>query len=95
MAAKVRPVLVVSTQYQDSDRALISVVPHTTSLRGSVHEIALNVSFLRPGAFLVQAVATYPNAGAIRKLGALKAGAFRTRVRRAAPLARAGILIAT
>ena len=76
MAAKVRPVLVVSTRYQDSDRSLISVVPHTTSLRGSVHEIALHVSFLKPGAFLVQAVATYPNAGAIRKLGALKPEQF-------------------
>ena len=70
MAAKVRPVLVVS------DRSLISVVPHTTSLRGSVHEIALHISFLKPGAFLVQAVATYPNAGAIRKLGALKPEQF-------------------
>jgi len=34
MAAKVRPVLVVSIEYGDLDRALTTVVPHTTSLRG-------------------------------------------------------------
>ena len=76
MAEKVRPVLVVSIQYQDADRALFTVVPHTTSLRGSIHEIAVNVPFLRPGAFLVQGVSTYPNVRAIRKLGALRPGDF-------------------
>lgn len=76
MAAKVRPVLVVSTQFEDSDRALVTVIPHTTSLRGSRHEIAVNVPFLKPGAFLVQGVATYPSVRAIRKLGSLKTNDF-------------------
>jgi hypothetical protein len=39
MAAKVRPVLVVSVEYGDLDRALTTVVPHTTSLRGSRFEV--------------------------------------------------------
>ena len=72
MAEKVRPALVVSTPYQDSDRALLTVIPHTTRLRGSSHEIVARVPFLRPGAFLVQAVATYPNVRAMRKLGTLR-----------------------
>ena len=72
MAEKVRPALVVSVAYGDVDRALITVVPHTTSLRGSQYEIPVNVPFLKAGAFLVQNVATYPNVRAIRKLGALK-----------------------
>ena len=71
MAAKTRPVLVVSTEYGDTDRALITVVPHTTELRGSRFEIAIKCSFLRPGAFLVQGVSSYSNAWAIRKLGTL------------------------
>ena len=72
MAEKVRPVLIVSTDFCDYDRALITVVPHTTSLRGSQFEVAIPVSFLKPGAFLVQNVATYPVVRAIRRLGMLK-----------------------
>lgn len=76
MAEKVRPVLIVSTRFDDTDRALVTVVPHTTSLRGSSHEIAVNVPFLKSGAFLVQGVSTYPSARAIRKLGTLRSDHF-------------------
>jgi mRNA interferase MazF len=34
MVEKVRPALVVSVGFGDLDRAAITVVPHTTSLRG-------------------------------------------------------------
>ena len=76
MAEKVRTVLVVSVPFGDSDRALVTVVPHTTSLRGSVFEVPTTTPFLKPGAFLVQAVSTYPSVRAIRKLGALREGDF-------------------
>lgn len=76
MAEKVRPALVISVAYGDKDRALITVLPHTTSLRGSQYEIAVKVPFLKPGAFLVQNVATYPVVRAIRKLGILKDDQF-------------------
>jgi len=76
MAEKVRPALVVSAGYGDADRALITILPHTTSLRGSQYEIIVNVPFLKAGAFPVQNVATYPNVRAIRKLGALKPDQF-------------------
>ena len=49
MVEKVRPGLVVSTNYGDRDRALITIVPHTTSLRGSEFEITLPVAFLKSG----------------------------------------------
>ena len=71
MAGKVRPALVVSVPYGDLDRALVTIVPHTTSLRGSQFEIRVTPGFLKPGAFLVQNVATYPTVRAIRKLGTL------------------------
>lgn len=77
MAAKVRPTLIMSAGYGDEDRALITVVPHTTSLRGSIYEIKLEVPFLRSGAFLVQNVATYPAVRAIRKLGSLNGNQFQ------------------
>ena len=76
MAAKVRPVLIVSAEYGDLDRALVTIVPHTTSLRGSPHEITIDTGFLKAGAFLVQNVASYPRAQAIRRLGTLKPGHF-------------------
>ena len=76
MAAKVRPALIVSVAYNDLDRALVTVLPHTTSLRGSQYEIPVNVAFLKPAAFVVQNIATYPNVRAIRKLGALKKNEF-------------------
>ena len=72
MTAKTRPVLVVSVEYGDVDRAMVTVVPHTTEIRQSPFEIAARASFLRPGAFLVQGVSTYPKAWAIRKLGRLQ-----------------------
>ena len=71
MTAKVRPVLVVSAPFGDQDRVLITVVPHTTELRGSRYEVSVNAPFLKAGAFLVQGVSTYPAAWAIRKLGVL------------------------
>ena len=72
MTAKTRPVLVVSVEYGDTDRAIVTVVPHTTEVRQSPFEIPIKASFLRTGAFLVQGVATYPKAWAIRKLGVLQ-----------------------
>jgi len=76
MAEKVRPALVISVAFRDADRALITIVPHTTSLRGSQFEIPVSVPFLKAGAFVVQGVSTYPHVRAIRKLGVLKPDQF-------------------
>jgi mRNA interferase MazF len=76
MAEKVRPALVISVAFGDADRALVTIVPHTTSLRGSQFEIPVSVSFLKAGAFMVQGVSTYPHMRAIRKLGVLKPDQF-------------------
>lgn len=73
MAQKVRPVLVLNRPYRDTDRALISVIPHTTSLRGSDLEVAINVPFLQAGAFLVQNPITIPVVKAEKFLGRLTA----------------------
>ncbi len=72
MAEKVRPALILSVIYGDQDRALITVIPHTTTLRGSQYEVAVPVPFLKSGAFLVQNIATYPTVRAVRRLGVLK-----------------------
>ena len=69
--AKVRPCLVVSIPALDRDRALTTLIPHTTSSRGSRFEVNLDVRFLRSGAFDVQNIITIPHAKLIRKLGSL------------------------
>ncbi len=71
MAAKVRPCLVLSVPVTDADRALVTLVPHTTSVRGSRFEVPTNHRFLGAGAFDVQNLITTPLVKLIRKLGKL------------------------
>ena len=73
LAEKVRPARVLSVPADDTDRALVTLVPHTTSLRGSRFEVPVPVRFLRPGAFNVQGLVTVPLARMIRRLGRLNA----------------------
>ena len=69
MVQKAPPALILNRAFKESDRALISVIPHTTSLRGSDLEVPINVPFLKPGAFLVQNPVTVPAVKAERFLG--------------------------
>ncbi|MCI0491037.1 MAG: type II toxin-antitoxin system PemK/MazF family toxin [Blastocatellia bacterium] len=71
MTAKIRPCLVVSIPALDQDRALATVLPRTTSARGSRFEVEIKTRFLRPGVFDVQNLTTIPHAKLIRKLGTL------------------------
>jgi mRNA interferase MazF len=78
MAAKVRPAVVMSIPAADVDRALVTIVPHTTSARGSRFEAAISVPFLRAGVFDAQNLVTIAHAKPIRNLGTLqKIGAWR------------------
>lgn len=70
-AAKVRPCLVISIPALQQDRALATLVPHTTSPRGSRFEVEVKVNFLREGVFDVQNIITIPHAKLLRKLGNL------------------------
>ena len=76
MAAKVRPALVVSVPVEDVDRALVTLVPHTTSLRASRFEVPLRIPFLQPGGFDAQSLVTIPHAKLLRRLGPLTAAQF-------------------
>jgi mRNA interferase MazF len=71
LAAKVRPCVVLSVPTDDDDRSLVTVVPHTTTLRGSRFEVAAAVRFLKPGAFDAQSIVTIPTVRLIRPLGVL------------------------
>jgi mRNA interferase MazF len=63
--------LVVSVPPGDKDRVLFSVVPHTTTLRGSLFEVSIPKPFLKAGAFLIQGLTPIGSHQAIRRLGKL------------------------
>ncbi|HEY9874895.1 MAG TPA: type II toxin-antitoxin system PemK/MazF family toxin [Candidatus Obscuribacterales bacterium] len=69
--AKVRPCLVISIPALDQDRALATLIPHTTSPRGSRFEVQVKAKFLREGVFDVQNIITIPHAKLLRKMGSL------------------------
>jgi mRNA interferase MazF len=72
MVAKVRPCLVLSIPAVDAnDRVLATLVPHTTSIRGSRFEVATKMRFLKKGAFDAQNLVTIPTVKLIRRLGRL------------------------
>jgi mRNA interferase MazF len=71
MVAKVRPALIISVPATDIDRALATIVPHTTSVRGSRFEAAISVPFLKRGAFDAQNLITIPHVKLLRVLGRL------------------------
>ena len=71
MTAKIRPCVVISAPIGDTERALITLVPHTTSTRGTQFEANAQVQFLRAGAFDAQGLITVPVTLAIRRLGTL------------------------
>lgn len=77
LAAKIRPCLVVSIPATGpNDRALVTLVAHTTSPRGSAFEVAIPVRFLKRGVFDAQNLVTVPHAKLVRRLGGLSAEHF-------------------
>lgn len=71
MAAKVRPFLILSISPQPHDRALVTVVPHTTSIQATDFEVAVQAPFLKAEVFDAQQVITVSRARLVKRLGDL------------------------
>jgi len=71
MAAKVRPALLLTGNPADAELDLVTVLLHTTSLRGNRWELSIPKSFLKPGAFHLQQVQSVPTVRLERRLGIL------------------------
>jgi mRNA interferase MazF len=65
--------MVLSIKPLDTDRALVSLIPHTTSPRGTRFELDLTLTYLKSGVFDAQNPVTAPLAKLIRRLGSLAA----------------------
>ena len=78
LAAKFRPVVIVSRHDRDPPRALVVYVPITTQHRGSAYEVVLpKVRFLQYGsAANVQGIGSLPTARLGRRIGVLPAEAM-------------------
>jgi mRNA interferase MazF len=68
LAGKVRPAMVVSAPIKDADYALVTVVPHTTSARGSQYELDMPLAGLKPGVFNIQGLAAMPLGKFVRRI---------------------------
>ena len=74
--AKTRPAVIISVTPSDSERALIALVPHTTSTRGTRLEVTSSERFLKAGAFDAQNLVTAPQAKLLQRLGKLSPTSF-------------------
>ena len=73
MAAKVRPALILTGQPAGEELDLVTVLLHTTALRGNRWELNIPKPFLKPGAFHLQQIQTVSTVKLERRLGALTA----------------------
>lgn len=78
MVAKVRPCLLLTNYPADDELALVTVLPHTTALRGHRWELVLPKSFLKPGAFHLQQVQSVSVSRLERRLGVLTTEEWHT-----------------
>lgn len=73
LAAKVRPVMVISVPFLDKERALYAVIPHTTAPRGTRFEVSLNITGLDEGVFDIQGLRNIPPSALVRQRATLTA----------------------
>jgi mRNA interferase MazF len=77
MIAKVRPALLLTDESdEDNELDIVTVVLHTTALRGNKWEVSVPKHFLKPGAFHCQQVQTISASKLMRRLGVLSSEEF-------------------
>jgi mRNA interferase MazF len=71
LAAKVRPALLLTGNPAAEELDLVTVLLHTTSLRGNRWELSTPKPFLKPGAFHLQQIQSVSTVKLERRLGVL------------------------
>jgi len=69
MAQKPRPCLILSVEFLDHERAVVSYVPRTTTLRQTRFEVPHAMRGLDAGAFDAQGIGSIPVVKCERRLG--------------------------
>lgn len=71
LAAKARPPIILSVQFQDNEKAVVTYVARSTQRRGGRFEVEHHAPHFLPGVFDAQNLGTVPVAKLIRRLGRL------------------------
>ena len=71
IAGKVRPCLLLTDYPADDELAMITVLPHTTAIKGNRWELSIPKPFLKPGVFHFQQIQSVSVAYLMRRLGIL------------------------
>ena len=71
MTAKVRPALVLTGNPAPDELDLVTLLLHTTAVRGNRWELNIPKPFLKPGAFHLQQIQTLSTVKLERRLGVL------------------------
>ena len=69
MTQKPRPCLILSINFLDHERAVVTYVPRTTSLRHTRFEVPHQTKGFEPGAFDAQGIGSIPIVKLERRLG--------------------------
>jgi len=77
MVQKPRPCLILSIAFLDHERAVVSYVPRTTTLRGTRFEVPHQARGLEAGAFDAQGVGSVPSVKLLRRIGVVEAQTIR------------------
>ena len=76
-AGKIRPVLVMSIDYTDEERAIITYVPRTTSVWDqSRFDVPHRARGMKDGVFVAQLIGSIPRAKYLRRIGLVDQATF-------------------
>jgi mRNA interferase MazF len=73
LAGRVRPCLLLTGYPEADELAMVTILPHTTALRGNRAEVIISKPFLQNVAFHLQQIQSVPTVRLLRRLGALTA----------------------
>src|SRR5437867_7794654 len=72
MVQKTRPCLILSINFLDHERAVVTYVPRTTTLRQTRFEVRHQMRGFDPGAFDAQGIGSIPEVKLERRLGLIE-----------------------
>lgn len=73
LVQKTRPCLILSVEFLDHERAVVTYIPRTTHLRQTRFEVPHRAAGFEPGGFDAQGIGSIPEVKLQRRLGALDA----------------------
>lgn len=76
MVQKSRPAVVLSVDYLANERAVVTYVPRTTSVRHTRFEVPHQAPGFEPGVFDAQGIGGVPDVRLVRRVGVLSAVAL-------------------